>query len=83
MKAFETLADNSRLPDGDRYLTDSQIVRHYGGRSKMTLWRWRKSEKVGFPGPDLVVAGQNLTKTLTIAEWERHQLRAGRLSPTS
>jgi predicted DNA-binding transcriptional regulator AlpA len=33
------------------YVTAAQVKRRYGGVSDMTLHRWLKSEKLGFPKP--------------------------------
>ena len=41
-----------------KYLTDRQIGEMYGGKSTVTVWRWRKAGKLP---PAKKVNGQNLT----------------------
>jgi predicted DNA-binding transcriptional regulator AlpA len=35
----------------DALLTSAQVKRRYGDASDMTIWRWLKDEKFGFPKP--------------------------------
>ena len=37
--------------DDKLYMTAAQVKRRYGNVSDMTLHRWLKSEKLGFPQP--------------------------------
>ena len=34
-----------------KFLTSRQARRRYGGISDMTLWRWLRDKKMGFPKP--------------------------------
>lgn len=37
--------------DGDRLLTAAQLRCYFGGVSDMTIYRWLKDAKLGFPKP--------------------------------
>jgi hypothetical protein len=55
--------------DDEVWLTDRELRELSGGISGMALWRWRHSERVGFPMPDAVIGGRNYTAVRTFRAW--------------
>lgn len=61
-----------------KYLPDSKVAERYGV-SIMTLWRWTKDDRLGFPAP-IKIAGRNYRSLAELEAFERHADRrqAGR-----
>jgi predicted DNA-binding transcriptional regulator AlpA len=55
------------------YLTGPQVKERYQ-ISEMTLWRWVRDEKMGFPQP-LVLNRRKLFDADALAEWERQRVK--------
>jgi hypothetical protein len=43
----------------DLLLNSKQVREACGGVDDVTIWRWRKNERIGFPAPDAVINGRN------------------------
>ncbi|MCO6422240.1 hypothetical protein FB008_102210 [Sinorhizobium medicae] len=56
-----------------QYLTSAQVMSRYS-ISEMTLFRWQKSEKLGFPQP-MVVNRRKFFKVDDLTAWERERAR--------
>lgn len=56
------------------YLTAPQVKERYQ-ISEMTLWRWARDEKMGFPQP-LVLNRRKLFAESALVEWERQRVKA-------
>jgi excisionase family DNA binding protein len=50
------------------YLTTAEVAQRYS-ISKMTLWRWLRDEKIGFPKP-MVVNRRKLFDEAGLRAWE-------------
>lgn len=56
-----------------QYLTSAQVMSRYS-ISEMTLFRWQKSEKLGFPKP-MVVNRRKFFRVEDLTAWERERAR--------
>lgn len=54
------------------FLTQPQVQARYQ-KSHVTLWRWAKSETMGFPAP-VKFAGYNHWKLADLEAWEAKQV---------
>jgi predicted DNA-binding transcriptional regulator AlpA len=52
-------------------LSARQVRKRYGDISKMTLWRWVKSDSTKFPKPDVQINGRNYWRVATVDAWDR------------
>jgi predicted DNA-binding transcriptional regulator AlpA len=41
----------TNIKEDDTLLPSSKVRQRFGGVSDMTLWRWERNEKLGFPKP--------------------------------
>lgn len=64
--------------ESTKYLTSHQVRARFGGVSSMTLWRWAKDDKMGFPIP-MRLNRRKLFNLADIEKWERETaIRGGR-----
>lgn len=52
-----------------KYLTANQVRERFGGISDMSLWRWLRDPKLGFPQP-MIVNRRRLFSEEEISRWE-------------
>lgn len=53
-----------------QYLTATQVRARLGNISDMTLWRWLRSEEMGFPQP-IIIASRRYFDEAEISAWQR------------
>jgi hypothetical protein len=56
--------------DTDVYLDSRAVRRRYGGRSDVSLWRWARDPKLGFPQP-IYIQKYRYWRLADLLEWER------------
>jgi len=61
--------------DSDVYLDSRAVRRRYGGRSEMSLWRWSRDPKLGFPQP-IYIQKYRYWRLSDLIEWERNRPQA-------
>lgn len=61
------------MPQKDKYLTGPQVLARYQ-ISEMTLYRWQKDEKLGFPEP-MKVRRRKFFNEVELVEWERSRVK--------
>lgn len=59
------------------YLTATQVRQHFGGISDMTLWRWMRDDRLGFPRPDVINRRRYFRSADIKAFQERQATRGG------
>ena len=57
------------------YLTATQVRQRFGAISDMTLWRWMRDERLGFPAPVLINRRRYFPVSDIAAFQERHAAR--------
>jgi predicted DNA-binding transcriptional regulator AlpA len=55
--------------DSDVYLDSRAVRRRYGGRSDMSLWRWARDSKLGFPQP-IYIGKYRYWRLSSLLDWE-------------
>jgi predicted DNA-binding transcriptional regulator AlpA len=71
MTLFSQVMESAvNTPTIDPLLDSAAVCVESGGKSKMTLWRWQRDEKVNFPLPDAVINGRNYWYRSTIRRWQ-------------
>lgn len=61
------------MPQKEKYLTGPQVLARYQ-ISEMTLHRWQKDERLGFPEP-MKVRRRKFFKEVELVEWERSRVK--------
>lgn len=61
--------------DEKHYITRKALRARYGGISEMTLWRWERDDKLGFPKPT-DINGRKYYALVEIEVWERQRALA-------
>lgn len=56
--------------DAPRYMTAKEVCEYFGGISQMTIFRWIKDAKLGFPQPVVI------NRRRLFAETEIHEFAA-------
>jgi len=57
-----------------QYLTAAQVRARFGGISDMTLWRWIRDERLGFPAP-IVIQRRRFFDSVQLDGWARMSQR--------
>jgi predicted DNA-binding transcriptional regulator AlpA len=57
------------MMDNGEWLTGPQVARRFG-ISSMSLWRWMRDSRLGFPDPTHI-RKRNYWRLSEIVEWER------------
>jgi predicted DNA-binding transcriptional regulator AlpA len=58
-----------------QYITRKKLLARFGGISAMTLWRWERDEKLGFPRPT-EINGRKYYDLAEVEAWERERALA-------
>jgi predicted DNA-binding transcriptional regulator AlpA len=58
-----------------QYITRKKLLERFGGISVMTLWRWERDAKLGFPRPT-EINGRKYYDLAEVEAWERHRALA-------
>jgi predicted DNA-binding transcriptional regulator AlpA len=58
--------------DDKHYITRKALRARYGGISEMTIWRWERDERLGFPKPTEINHRKYYDLT-EIVNWERER----------
>jgi predicted DNA-binding transcriptional regulator AlpA len=75
-------SQNMHLPteDDSVLLPSAKVKMRFGGISDMTLWRWERNEKLGFPQP-VRINRRRYYRLGDIKEFERRRFAAPGLNP--
>lgn len=60
---------------GSVYLPAQKVRARYGGISDMSLWRWLKDPRTGFPQP-IRINGRRFWSVADLETWERERALA-------
>lgn len=59
--------------EGRRYLSDPQVCKRYGV-SAMTIWRWDRDERLGFP-PPMRIRNRKFRDLDALELWEQSRIK--------